>query len=77
MIGYLDSNFAGCVDSRKSTSGYIFMVAGGAISRKSVKKTLTATFTMEVVFVSCFEATTHGVWLKSFISGLDIVDNLK
>ena len=28
---------------------------------------------MEAEFISCFEATSHGVWLKSFISGLRIV----
>ena len=31
---------------------------------------------MEVEFVSCFEASLHGVWLKSFISGLRIVDSI-
>ena len=36
-IGYSDSDFAGCVDSRKSTFGYLFLLAGGAISWKSVK----------------------------------------
>ena len=70
VIGYSDSDFAGCVNSCKSTSGYIFIFADGAISWKSVKKTLTATSTMEAEFIYCFEATSHGVWLKSFISGL-------
>ena len=37
VIGYSDLDFAGCVDSRRSTSGYIFMMAGGAISWRSVK----------------------------------------
>ncbi|XP_059595813.1 secreted RxLR effector protein 161-like [Vitis vinifera] len=37
VVGYSDSDFAGCVDSRKSTSGYIFILAGGAISWKSIK----------------------------------------
>ena len=32
IISYSDLDFAGCVDSRKSTSGYIFMFAGGAVS---------------------------------------------
>ncbi|RVX10980.1 Retrovirus-related Pol polyprotein from transposon TNT 1-94 [Vitis vinifera] len=32
VVGYSDSDFAGCVDSRKSTSGYIFILVGGAIS---------------------------------------------
>ena len=49
------------------------MLAGGAVSWRSTKQTLTATSTMEAEFVSCFEATSHGVWLKSFISGLRVV----
>ncbi|KAL4319722.1 hypothetical protein GQ457_18G015860 [Hibiscus cannabinus] len=69
VIGYSDSDFAGCVDSRKSTSGYIFMFASGAISWRSVKQTLTATSTMEADFVSCFEATSHGIWLKNAEEG--------
>jgi len=76
VIGYSDSDFADCVDSCKSTSGYIFMMAGGAISWRSVTQNLTATSTMEADFISCFEATSHGVWLKSFISGLKIVDTI-
>ena len=32
VVGYLDSDFGGCSDNCKSTSGYIFMLAGGAIS---------------------------------------------
>jgi transposase InsO family protein len=76
VIGYSDSDFAGCIDSRKSTSGYIFMMASGAVSWRSAKQTLIATSTMEAEFVSCFEATSHGVWLKSFISGLRIMDSI-
>ena len=37
IIGYYDSDFAGCRDSMKSTSGYIYLLARGAISWKSVK----------------------------------------
>ena len=52
------------------------MLADGAVSWRSAKQTLTATSTMEAEFVSCFEASSHGVWLKSFISGLRIVDSI-
>ena len=76
VIGYSDANFVGCVDSQKSTSGYIFKLADGAVSWRSVKQTSTATSTMEVEFVSCFEASSHGVWLKSFIYGVRIVDSI-
>ncbi|XP_059288714.1 secreted RxLR effector protein 161-like [Lycium ferocissimum] len=46
VIGYSDSHYAGYVDSRKSTSGYIFMLADGAISWRSAKQTLITTSTM-------------------------------
>ncbi|KAJ3684738.1 hypothetical protein LUZ61_013902 [Rhynchospora tenuis] len=42
VIGYSDSDFVGCVDTRKSTSGYIFMLTGGPISWKSAKQSLYA-----------------------------------
>ena len=32
---------------------------------------------MEVELVSCFEATLHGVWLKSFLIGFRIVDSVQ
>ena len=61
VIGYSDLDLAGCVDLRKSTFEYIFMLASGDVSWRSTKQTLTATFTMEVEFIFCFEATSHGI----------------
>ncbi len=40
--GYLDSNWAGCVDSRNSASRYAFTIAGGDISWKSKTKAVIA-----------------------------------
>lgn len=61
IVGYTDSDFAGCKDSMKSTSDYIFMLAGGAISWKNDKQTLTASSTMATKFITCYEAFTHSV----------------
>ena len=36
-VGFSDSDFEGCVDDKKSTSGYIFIMAKGAVSWQSVK----------------------------------------
>ncbi|KAL8090858.1 hypothetical protein AgCh_040068 [Apium graveolens] len=46
IIGYSDSDFGGCKDERKSTSGYVYLLAGGAISWRSAKQTLIASSTM-------------------------------
>ncbi|RVW38039.1 Retrovirus-related Pol polyprotein from transposon TNT 1-94 [Vitis vinifera] len=77
IVGYSDSDFAGCLDSRRSTSGYIFMLAGRAVSWKSVKQTLIASSTMEVEFIACYEASNHGLWLRNFITWLRIVDRIE
>nr|KYP59621.1 Retrovirus-related Pol polyprotein from transposon TNT 1-94 [Cajanus cajan] len=63
IIGYSDSDFAGCQDSKCSTFRYIFMLAGGAISWKFVKQTIIASSTMAAKFIACFEASNHGIWL--------------
>ena len=52
IIGYSDSDFAGCQDSRKSPSGYIYLLAGGAISWRSAKQTLIASSTMAAEVVA-------------------------
>ena len=76
VIGYSDSDYAGCIDTRKSTFGYIFLLAGGAISWKSAKQSVIAASTMEAEFVACFEATIQGLWLRNFISRLGVVDSI-
>ena len=76
VVGYSYSDYAGCIDSRKSRFSYIFMLAKGTISWKSAEESIMATSTMEAEFVACFEATVHALWLRNFISGLNIVDSI-
>ncbi len=76
VTGYSDSDFARCIDSRKSTFSYLFMLVAGAISWTSAKQTIIASSTMEAEFVACSEAIVHGLWLQNFISGLGIVDSI-
>ena len=47
MVGFSDSDYVGYVDDKMSTSGYIFMMAKGAVLWKSVKHTLTISSPME------------------------------
>ena len=45
MVGYSDPDFASYLDSRKSTFGYVFLLAGKTISWRNAKQTLVATST--------------------------------
>ena len=52
VVGFSDSDYASCVDDKKSTSNYIFMMVEGVVSWKSVKQTFTVFSTMEVKTIS-------------------------
>ena len=76
VVGFSDSDYAGCVDDKKSTSGYIFVMAKEAISWKSVQHTLTASSTMEVEYVTCYKASCYAIWLRNFNLALEVVHSI-
>ena len=75
-VGYTDSYFQADRDERKSTSGYVFTLGGGAIIWKSVKQKCIADSTMEAEYVAACEAAKEAVWLKNFLVELDVVRGL-
>jgi hypothetical protein len=77
IVGYSDSDFARWKDTEKSTSGYVFLLVGGAISWKSFKQTVTTSSTMYAEFVACYEAMRQTMWLNKFISSLRVVDSIE
>ena len=72
-IGYTDSDFQSNLDFRKSTSGCVFTLRGGAISWRSVKRSCIANSTMEVEHVATCEAAKEAIWLKKFLSDPGVV----
>ncbi|XP_031256280.1 secreted RxLR effector protein 161-like [Pistacia vera] len=47
LIGYSDSDWAGCIDDMRSTSGYVFFINSGAICWLSKKQDTIAQSTAE------------------------------
>jgi hypothetical protein len=77
IVGYSDSDFTGCLDTDRSTSSYVFKLAGGAISWSSSKQTVMTSSTMYAEFVACYEAVGQAMWLKKFVPGLRVVDSIE
>jgi hypothetical protein len=76
VIGYTDADFAGCADSQRSTSGYVFMLVSGAISWRSCKQTIATASMMFTEFIACYKVVGQAIWLKNPIPGLRVVDNI-
>jgi hypothetical protein len=51
IAGYTDADFAGDVDDRKSTNGYIFLFRGIAVSWLSKKQNCVAKSTIEAEYI--------------------------
>jgi hypothetical protein len=70
---YTDADFAGDEDDRKSTSGYVYMLAGGAVSWRSHKQGVTVASTMQAEFVSCYDATGRRCGLRILFRDLRLL----
>ena len=70
IAGFSDSDWAGDVGDRKSTSGYAFLLGGAAVSWKSTKQTTVALSTAEAEYIALFSASQEAIWLQQLISDL-------
>ena len=61
-IAYSDADWASDVNDRKSTSGYIFMISGAAVSWKSKKQTCVALSTAEAEYIALAKYYTGSNW---------------
>lgn len=72
LVGYADSDYAGDTATRKSTSGYVFLMANGAISWKSKKQSVVATSSCEAEYVASCLATKEAVWLSRLAADVSL-----
>ena len=75
LIGYSDADWGGDINDRKSTSGYIFKLNGGAVSWRSKKQTCVALSTAEVEYIALSAAAQESLWLNQLISELTTSEN--
>ena len=72
LSGYTDSDWAGDVDSRKSTSAYVMMLGGGAVSWKSKRQDSIALSSTEAEFMASTQACKEVLWMKDFLGELGL-----
>ena len=68
--GYVDSDLAGDVNTRKSTIGYVYTLGGTAVSWVSRLQKIVALSTTEAEYVVMTEVGKEMVWLQGFLEEL-------
>ncbi|GKV10172.1 hypothetical protein SLEP1_g21576 [Rubroshorea leprosula] len=71
-VGYTDSDMAGDIDTRKSTSGYLITFARGAVSWQLRLQRCVALSTIEAEFIATVEACKELLWMKRFTQELGL-----
>ena len=64
LRGFVDADWAGCIDTRRSTSGYIFQLNESAVVWSSKRQPTVACSTVEAEYVATSEAAREAMWLR-------------
>nr|CAJ86192.1 H0306F03.15 [Oryza sativa] len=70
LVGYVDSDFAGDLDRRRSLTGYVFTIGGCAVSWKASLQATVALSTTEAEYIAISEACKEAIWLRDLYTEL-------
>lgn len=70
LHGYIDSDWAMDPITRRSTTGYLFTIAGGVISASSKRQHSVTLSSTEAEYIAYCQATKEAVWLRLLLKEL-------
>ena len=72
VVYFVDSDYAGDLDRRRSFLGCIYTICAGAISWKALLLSIIALSTMEAKYVAITEGLKEATWFRSFVTELGV-----
>jgi hypothetical protein len=77
ITGYTDSDFAGDIATAKSTSGYIFTIAGGPFMWRSKLQSIIAQSTTEAEYIALNLASKEAIYIRALAKELGYYSQAK
>lgn len=71
LLVFSDADFAGDVETRKSTSGTVVLFNGGPVSWKSKRQSIVTLLTMEAEYVSLSSAVQETCWILNLLNEIN------
>jgi len=72
LEGFIDADMAGDMDTRKSTTGYLYTFAGATVSWVSRPQRIVALSTTEAEYITATEACKEMLWMQRFLEEIGI-----
>ena len=72
LVGFCDSDFAGDIDDRKSTTSFVFFMGDCTITWSSKKQSIITLSTCESEFVAATSCSCHAIWLRRLLKELHL-----
>jgi hypothetical protein len=73
---FVDADWAGDMDHRRLTSGYVFNLFGGEISWMRKRKYVVALSTTELEYMETTHASKEKIWLQRLCSSIGLVQQV-
>lgn len=67
LVGYIDNDYAGDIDDRNSKSGFVFMLAIGAVSWSSKKQPVVTLSTTEAKLIAAAYCACQAIWMRRIL----------
>ncbi len=74
-LGYVNADWAGCVDMCQSTSGYIFMMAGAPVLWSAKCQPIVALSSTESEYVSMARGSQQAMWMNSWLDEAGLLED--
>ena len=71
-LAYVDADYGGCRDTKRSTSGYIFTMAGGPVTWSSKRQATVALSTVEAEYVAMSRCAQQMMWMQAWLDEVTI-----
>ena len=70
LRGFSDSDWAGDMDTRRSTTGFVFMLSGGAVSWESKLQPTVAGSSTEAEYMAAYFAVQEALYLRELLGDM-------
>ena len=75
-VVYVDADWAGDHETRKSMSGYVAMMGGAAVAWSARQQEVVALSSAESEYISMCHGARETVWLRRLVSGMKVVQGM-